>query len=308
MPNDEIFVPPCPLHTPILFMIYRRPDTTRQVFEAIRKAKPAKLYVAADGPKLHLSGERDKVQQTREIVLKGVDWECEVKTLFQESNLGCKYGVSTAINWFFENEEMGIILEDDTLPRQSFFWFCQELLNVYKDEARLGMVSGHNRFENPNKRSDFFFSKHGFIWGWASWRRAWKNIDIEMNSYNNKTRSEIKEAINNKLVYNFWIKKFDQVAYSSFDTWDFQWTFTRYLNNYLTARPKVNMVKNIGFDKDATHTKGNPEQKFLFSTDLYFPLKYPKEVNPSRVEDIKIELVWLFNFFKRKLKLYMKKQ
>ena len=127
------FIPPHPLNTAVLFLVFNRPDTTRQVFEAIRKAKPPRLYVAADGPREDHPGEDEKVREIRDYVMNNIDWDCEIKTLFRDKNLGCKYAVSGAITWFFENEEMGIILEDDCLPSQSFFWYCEELLKKYKD-------------------------------------------------------------------------------------------------------------------------------------------------------------------------------
>jgi len=191
------FSPPCPLHTPVLFLVYKRPDTTRQVFEAIRQAKPPRLYVAADGPKKNVPGEAEKVKQVREIISNGVDWDCEVKTLFRDENLGCKYGPVEGINWFFKNEEEGIILEDDTLPSQSFFWFCQELLERYKDDTRIMVISGDN-FQNGITRGtcSYYFSRYNHIWGWASWRRAWKYYSVDMKLWPDVAKNQ---GLNNSL-------------------------------------------------------------------------------------------------------------
>ncbi|MCI5178815.1 MAG: nucleotide-diphospho-sugar transferase [Candidatus Electrothrix sp. AW3_4] len=289
------FSPPCPLHTPVLFLVYKRPDTTRQVFEAIRQAKPPRLYVAADGPKKDVPGEAEKVKQVREIILNGVDWDCEVKTLFREENLGCKYGVSGGIDWFFENEEEGIILEDDTLPSQSFFWFCQELLVYYRNNSKIGMISGNNRFENKMNQSDFFFSMHGLIWGWATWKYAWEKRDIHMESYGDKAKLDLFSYIGDKKVTEFWLEKFDKVAYTKFDTWDYQWTYSRYINKFLTIRPKFNLVKNIGFNNEATHTQGKPDKRFVKKNDVNFPLIYPKSIIADGEEDKKLEKEWLNN-------------
>ena len=160
------FVPPHPLNTAVLFLIFNRLDTTKQVFEAIRQAKPPRLYIAADGARSSREGEAEKVQAVREYIIQNIDWECEVKTLFREQNLGCKYAVSGAIDWFFENEEMGIILEDDCLPSQSFFWFCEELLERYKDDMRVWHIGGSN-FQNGIKRGDgdYYFSKYNTFFG-----------------------------------------------------------------------------------------------------------------------------------------------
>lgn len=196
MSEITAFSPPCPLHTPVLFLVYKRPDTTRQVFEAIRQAKPPRLYIAADGPKKDLPEEAEKVKQVRDIVLSGVDWDCEVETLFRDENLGCKYGVSGGIDWFFENEEEGIILEDDTLPSQSFFWFCQELLERYKDDKRIMAISGDN-FQNGIKRGacSYYFSRYNHIWGWASWRRAWGYYSVNMKLWPDIAKSSVIEQL-----------------------------------------------------------------------------------------------------------------
>ena len=153
--SSNTFTPQHPLKTAVLFLIFNRPDTTKQVFEAIRKSKPPRLYVAADGPRTDKSGEAEKVEQVRRIAMQ-VDWNCEVKTLFREENLGCGKAVSSAITWFFKNEEEGIILEDDCLPNQSFFWFCEELLERYRDDMRIMAVSGDN-FQKGLARNEFIY-------------------------------------------------------------------------------------------------------------------------------------------------------
>jgi len=227
-----------------------------QVFEAIRKAKPPRLYVAADGPRANREGEAERVARVREIAT-AVDWPCEVKTLFREENLGCKYAVSGGITWFFEHEEQGIILEDDCLPSQSFFWFCEELLNKYNNDCRIGQISGFNYgFEIPDDKYDIFFSKYGFIWGWAAWRRSWEKYDIEMKLF--------KEALSYDLFENYFsfnksyqVNNFRMVKYNEIDTWDYQWSFARFINKLYTVVPKFNLVTNIGFRGDATHTRGN---------------------------------------------------
>src|SRR4030042_6453503 len=154
----------CKLTTPVLFLIFNRPDTTEKVFDEIRKAKPKKLFVAADGPRQDKQGEKEKVGRARQIVIDGIDWDCEIKTLFRDKNLGCKVAVSSAINWFFENEEMGIILEDDCLPHQSFFRFCGELLEKYKDDERIMVISGENLlFGRKRTNYSYYFSRYYHI-------------------------------------------------------------------------------------------------------------------------------------------------
>lgn len=264
MNGNNTFTAPHPLKTAVLFLIYKRLDTTMQVFEAIKKAKPPILYIAQDGPK---EGEEEKVRLVRKYVLDNIDWNCKVKTLFRDRNLGCGKAVSEAITWFFENEEMGIILEDDTLPSQSFFWFCEELLEKYKDELRIGMISGCN-FQRGIKRgsADYYFSIYNHIWGWASWFNRWKNYDFELKDINDP--SFIDELFHNASAIKYWKKIFEKVKKGKIDTWDYQWTFTLWKNKQLTIIPNINLVKNIGFGKEATHTN-NPNDANRFSVKAY---------------------------------------
>ena len=198
------FTPPAPLQTAVLFLVFNRPDTTAQVFEAIRQAKPPRLYVAADGPREGREGEVERVDKVREISM-AVDWPCEVKTLFREKNLGCKYAVSSAITWFFEQEEQGIILEDDCLPSQSFFWFCEELLNEYMYDQRIWQICGFSPLVNKIKES-YYLSKYSPIWGWASWRRAWSAYDAEISSWPIVKNSEILRAFCDNRSESNWRK------------------------------------------------------------------------------------------------------
>ena len=186
MSTNSAFVPPYPLKTAVLFLVFNRLDATKQVFETIQKAKPPRLYIAADGARNNKDGESEKVKAVHDLILDNIDWQCEIKTLFREKNLGCKYAVSGAISWFFKNEEMGIILEDDCLPNQSFFWFCEELLKRYKDNMKIWHIGGAS-FQNGIKRgyADYYFSKYNHVWGWASWASRWKFYDTELRSIKN---------------------------------------------------------------------------------------------------------------------------
>lgn len=250
------FIPPHPLKTAVLFLIFKRLDTTKRVFESIRRAKPPRLYIAADGPRDYVEDEAEKVKAVREYVMNNIDWNCEVKTLFRYKNLGCGKAVSQAITWFFENEEMGIILEDDTLPSQSFFWFCEELLERYKDDMRVGMISGNN-FQKGIKRgeADYYFSIYNHIWGWASWANRWNNYDFTLKSFEVKELTNIVDNLfDDKNVRAYWKDIFKKMKKNKIDTWDYQWTFTLWKNNYLTILPNTNLVSNIGFGFDSTHT------------------------------------------------------
>ncbi len=265
------------LKTAVLFQVFNRPDTTKQVFEAIRKAKPPRLYVAADGPRADKSGEAEKVEQTRQIATQ-VGWDCEVKTLFRDKNLGCKIAVSSAIDWFFGNEEEGIILEDDCLPSQSFFWFCEELLERYRGDMRIMAVSGDN-FQKGHARNEFsyYFSRFNHCWGWASWRRAWSYYEKDMQSWPYiRDNGYMQDILLDKIVVKYWSKIFEAVYKNKIDTWAYQWTFSCWVQNGLTILPNVNLVSNIGFGGDATHTSGDSRLSKMTASELSLPLKHPK--------------------------------
>ena len=224
------------------------------MFEAIREAKPPRLYVAADGPRADNPAEAEKVKQVRRIATQ-VDWDCEVKTLFRDNNLGCKYAVSGSVDWFFENEEEGIILEDDCLPSQSFFWFCEELLDRYRNDMRIMIISGYNKQEMWNQdKYDYFFSNFGGIWGWASWRRAWNLYDLDMKELESFIENNYFEFLLGEKLGNIRKNQMINVIQNNVDTWDYQWGFARHLNSGLACVPSKNLVENIGLGPEATHT------------------------------------------------------
>lgn len=272
------FTPTHPLKTAVLFLIFNRPDITKQVFEAIRKAQPPRLYVAADGPRAEKAGEAEKVEQVRRIATQ-VGWDCWVKTLVREKNLGCRVAVSSAIDWFFENEEEGIILEDDCLPSQSFFWFCQELLERYRNDERIMAVSGNN-FQFGKRRTEFsyYFSRYNHCWGWASWRRAWRYYDKGMENWPFiRDNGYLYDILQDRRSVKYWAQIFETAYRGEVDSWAYRWSFSCWVQNGLTALANVNLVSNIGFSEDATHTtgKGSPYSK-MPAFDLSFPLKHPK--------------------------------
>lgn len=244
--------------TPILFLIFNRPDTTKLVFESIKKMKPKKLYIAADGPRVDRLGEFELCERTRNII-KDIDWECEVKTLFRSNNLGCKVAVSSAIDWFFENEEQGIILEDDCLPNESFYFFCEELLNYYKKDNTIMHIGGSN-FQNEKIRGNasYYFSNYNHIWGWATWRRAWEKYDVNMQTFTTEECNDIlNQTFKSEKEKFFWRKIFNDSIKKDVNTWDYQWTYAIMKNKGLSIIPNINLVKNIGFDENGTHTNSN---------------------------------------------------
>lgn len=263
------------LDTPVLFIIFSRLDTTKRVFEQIKLAQPKHLYITADGPRKEKKGEAAKCKEVRDYVLNNIDWDCEVKTLFRKTNLGCGPALSDAITWFFNNVEKGIILEDDCVPTQSFFPFCEEMLNRYDDNENIYLISGTNINDSKCYGKDYFFSLFGGNWGWASWKRSW-------DKYKYDIKDLITEENLNKCEKNLGIKYskswMKPMFTEEFNTWDYQWFFIRLLNNGLSIIPEKNLITNIGFNaNNSTHTdvEDFPLAE-LPSYELTFPLRNNK--------------------------------
>ena len=298
------------MRSPVLFLVFNRPETTEKVFEQIRSAKPPKLYVAADGPREGRDGELEACQRVRDIATQ-VDWPCEVKTLFQERNLGCKIGVSTGIGWFFEQEPEGIILEDDVLPVPSFFSYCDELLEKYRYDERVGMISGSNLVSSRVIcEESYFFSKIPLIWGWAAWRRSWQQYDVSIHEWPTWDRSGgLQKLFPSKLlVSSYWRDAFNRVFQGKLNTWDYQLMFARWRYGGLTIIPKNNLTDNLGFGSNATHTSQSKPACLLDSpaTDLTFPLNHPEEIQSNNGKDFLIfkhvHEVNLTGFIRRQLR------
>ncbi|MCA2940318.1 MAG: glycosyltransferase family 2 protein [Microcystis sp. M113S1] len=265
------------LTTPIAFLIFNRPDTTARVFEAIRQAKPPKLLVVADGLRPDRADDIEKCKAARAII-DGVDWDCEVLTNYSDVNLGCKSRVSSGLNWVFDTVEEAIILEDDCLPHPSFFQFCEELLEYYRHDQRIMVISGDN-FQFGRKRTEYsyYFSRYNHIWGWASWRRAWQYYDLKMKLWQEiSDGSWLESILGETQAVKYWTKIFQTAYDNKVDSWDYGWTFACWIQNGLTILPNVNLVSNIGFGADATHTSraiqsvvNNPVR------EMSFPLQHP---------------------------------
>lgn len=290
-------------NTPILFLVFNRLDTTKQVFSVIQKAKPQKLYIASDGPRNGRGGEKEIVDSVRKYVLDNINWECEIKTLFREKNLGCKVAVSSAIDWFFENEEEGIILEDDCLPDLSFFQFCQELLEKYRNDERVAIISGNNFNDKKIGEADYYFKRIPHIWGWATWKRVWDKYDVNMSQYAEfKKNNKIKEIWSNKKVQRYWNYIFSEVLNGSIDTWDYQLTFCCFNNNLLNICPNKNLVKNIGFGEGSTNTiLRDKDAEIVKNESVLFPMSCPEDVFYSEYSDYQVNRMYLKYFTVKKI-------
>ncbi|NEO98884.1 MAG: glycosyltransferase family 2 protein [Symploca sp. SIO2E9] len=264
-----------PIKVPVAFLIFNRPDTTERVFEAIRQAKPPKLLVVADGPRADKPGEVEKCAAARAVIDR-VDWECEIMKNYADANMGCGQRVSSGLDWVFNTVERAIILEDDCLPHPTFFRFCEEMLEMYGDDERILMISGTNMLgEWKSNIQSYHFSYYGGIWGWASWRRAWKYYDINMSLWSEpEIKARIRDVLADRKQYESSKKLFDNA--SKIDTWDYPWRFARLVQSGLSIVPSVNLVSNIGFREDATHTKtkaNSSELAEIKTVEFKFPIK-----------------------------------
>lgn len=265
------------MNTPILLLIYNRPKYTEKVFSVIREIKPKKLFIHADGPKSEKPEDVVLCNQARDIV-NNIDWDCEIKKLFRDTNLGCKLGMSRGINWFFDNVGEGIIIEDDCLPNKSFFKFCEDLLEKYRHEEKVMMISGSNPAISVDIKTDYFFSQFYHIWGWATWKRAWNKFDINISNWPKFRDSDFLEkkfphSEENKIFVR---QMFDQIYGNKSSVWGVQWTYTCLVNNSFAILPKHNMVSNIGFT--GTHQM-NKDQLLLKSEEIDFSkFKHPNRI------------------------------
>lgn len=243
------------MKSPVLFIIFKREDTTGRVFERIREVRPPKLYIAADGPRPDRPGEAERCEATRKIV-ENVDWPCEVHRLFQDKNLGCGKGVSTALSWFFSNEPEGIVIEDDILPHPDFFTYCDEMLERFRDDERVSLIAGRNNFfKGIDHEYTYYMSRFMMIWGWASWRRVWEKYEFDVAKLD---RQKFDRCLEDRMPPQSW-KKFrsiyDMMAAHGCDTWDYQLFISFIMNRTNVVLPYVNMVENIGIGSaDAAHT------------------------------------------------------
>ena len=275
-----------PYPIPVLFCFFNRPIIAKRTFEEIRKCKPPKLYLASDGPR-QSHNESSIVSNLRDDIIASIDWECEVKTLFRNENLGCSLGIKTAVDWLFENENCGIILEDDCVVQSSFWEYMQATLLRYENDSRIGMIAGYNHLNSIFNEDSYAFSSYKACWGWATWRRAWENMDLEMKW---RTTHQYNDIMMRTGLYGkdireteFKLMKIDENLVSA---WDWQWYSSLASQNQLCIFPAVNLVTNIGFGEGATHTKNKSESTDA-SQNLTFPLKHPNYIVPNYLFDKK---------------------
>ncbi|MEH2194602.1 MAG: glycosyltransferase family 2 protein [Nostoc sp.] len=267
------------MQTPVTLIIFNRSQKTEKVFEAIRQAKPKKLFVIADGPRSDREGEAEKCEETRAIIEK-VDWECEVIKNYSDINLGCAKRVSSGLDWVFNNVEETIILEDDCIPDPTFFRFSEELLEKYRHDTRIATISAQNvQFGRKRTNYSYYFSRYNHCWGWASWRRAWQHYDLTIKLWNEvEAENLLHHILIDPKAVNYWRRIFRSVYNNPTGiTWDYQWTFACWMQGSLSIIPNVNLISNVGVGADATHFNSKQEFSFINMSmeAMEFPLNHP---------------------------------
>ena len=299
----------------VLFLVFNRPDTTAAVFKEIRAARPQRLYVAADGPRSDRPQEHQLCDQTKSL-LENIDWDCEVKRLYRNENLGCKNAVSSAIDWFFEHEEEGIILEDDCLPASDFFRYCDEMLAKYRFDARIRHIAGCNlHFGKKWGKSSYYFTKQTHVWGWATWKRVWRDYDRTLSFYDYaEAATHLDSIFPDPFVAEEWKRIFRDVKNGLIDTWDYQLALINFFNNSLSINPNVNLITNIGFREDGTHTLAGDNPYANLPLQEIGSISHPKYILPENEADYAIfqkifdlEVRWKkHNMLRRRFKRWLK--
>ncbi len=265
------------LSVPVALFIFRRPQTTKRVLAAIAQAKPRILFVVADGPRTE---QEARLCADTRAVIQNIDWDCKVITNYSDTNLGLKQRVPSGLDWVFEQVEEAIILEDDCVPDPTFFPFCSELLEKYANNPQVMMISGQSFSHDPTPYS-YYFSRFPFIWGWATWRRAWRNYDGTMSKWGELRDTDwLHTILEDDAIAQHWQSLLDMMVTNDIDAWGYRWIFSCWLHDGLTVLPSKNLVSNIGFGRDAIHTKDSHSKLANITTaEMSFPLQHPPVVH-----------------------------
>ncbi|MEI8234922.1 MAG: glycosyltransferase [Verrucomicrobiota bacterium] len=286
--------PPEGINTPVVFLVFNRPDLTRRVFERIREARPPELFLVCDGPRAHVPADAENVAQVRAFLETGVDWPCTVHRDFSQTNLGCRRRVASGLDWVFSQVEEAIILEDDCLPDPSFFTFCDAMLARYRYDPRILHINGTSFLPSGSRvRDSYFFSKHVWVWGWATWRRAWRQYDPLMETWDERL-PHLEASFDTRRERAFWLSTFSEARadWDKTNTWDFQWFYTCWTLGGLTVVPAVNLIENIGFGVAATHTTHDQPHHRLRAAPLAVK-RHPARAERNRLRDSLITSAYL---------------
>jgi hypothetical protein len=291
--------------TPILLLVFNRPEHTRKVIERLRQLRPQYLYVHADGPRVHRPDDTMQTAAVRQLISTHVDWPCQVQTLYRDENQGLRNGVKGALDWFFEAEPWGIVLEDDCLPDLSFFTFCDTLLRYYEHDERIMHIGGSNLAETHTQHlaASYVFSRFSFVWGWAGWRRAWLQMSVDLEGLDEWERSgSIQEMIPGAKAQYYMLDKFHVTQRKENNSWAYAWFYSILKNKGLCIVPKLNLVQNTGVgDATATNTKGQNWSAQKLAQRLDFPLHHPNEATPDPI----LERQFFYTSQKKKWRLWL---
>jgi len=266
------------MKTPIVFIIFNRPALASKVWQVIRDAKPERLFVIADGPRETVPEDKERCAATRRVVEAGADWPCEIVRLYSDTNLGCGRRISSGLSEVFRLSEEAIILEDDCLPDPSFFPFCEELLARYRHDPRVAQIGGScfQGMRPTREGPSYFFSRYPHCWGWATWRRAWANYDHEMRIWRDDPGAGwLDRVVSHRDERRYWRQNFGRTAGGLVDSWAYRWTLAVFKRGDFCVSPKANLVLNIGFGVDATHTTETGPLAERALEAATFPLVHP---------------------------------
>ena len=265
------------MNTPVVFIVFNRPEITRKTFSAIKQAQPSRLFVIADAPRADHAGEAEKCLEVRRIV-DDLDWKCQVFKNYSEVNLGCAKRISSGLEWVFKQCEEAIILEDDCLPEPTFFPFCEELLARFRHDDRIMSISGQNsQFGRSRTPYSYYFSRYSHCWGWATWRRAWQHFDFDMTLLPEAyARNLLDDILDDRAAVHRWTTLLDKVVSGEINSWAYRWTFACWMHSGLSIISDRNLISNIGFGNSPTNTN-NKKSKFsqLQTRALELPLSHP---------------------------------
>jgi hypothetical protein len=294
--------------SPVVFFIFNRPANTATVFDVIRQVKPSKLFVIADSARPDRVGEAEKCAAAR-AVIETIDWDCEVFKDYSDHNLGCAKRISSGLHWVFEQVDEAIILEDDCVPHPTFFRFCAELLERYRHDPRIAVISGQNmQFGQKRTEYSYYFSRYNHCWGWATWKRAWQNFDFDMKLWPEvKEKSFLIDILGDSQAVEFWSDMFQSTYEGKINSWAYRWTLSCWLQGTLSILSNVNLISNVGFGPDGTNitqAKGQFASRYnnMPTEAIEFPIKHP----PYMIRDDRADRFTQRTLFKPRLKTRLK--
>lgn len=278
---------PCPV--PVLLLAHRRPELTALVLQRVRAARPTRLLVSIDGPRPGHSLDRDAIAEVQGLA-KAVDWPCEVSVRVGDTNLGCRWGPSAGLDWAFECVDRAIVLEDDCVADPTFFRYCAELLDRYAGDDRVMGIGGY-RNEGPDLADgpSYGFSRYTATWGWATWANRWHDVDVAMSDWEQlRDTSWLSHQLTDPVVEAHWRRTFDAMT-AGLDAWDYALQFALWRSGRFWVRPMTNLIQNVGFGADATHTVQDDNAASRPAASMGFPMCHPEAVGADPARDAHIE-------------------